>query len=211
MSYLYSNVKTAEQRSKVGPTERSTFCPPQKSPRPRYSARPAAPSAASCTPQKPIWPVLKWNSPVGVRIGFCWVVWAADAERRGRGGVKEIKRKGASACVLTVWLKRCSSGGHPVTSESPGDHHLCGRRRSQRCPLGAPDPILWLTDTARSNPEPAYYWWHLRNAEQELQEDPGERVSCDELFFKLRKELNGRHDDAGSSLRGGKKNVGGSN
>lgn len=98
----------------------------------------------------------------------------------------------------------------PVTSEPTGDHHLCDRRRSQLCPLGAPDPILWVTDTARSNPEPAYYWWHLRNTEQELQEDPGEWVSCDQLFFKLPKELNGRHEDGWSSLRGGKKNVGGS-
>lgn len=40
----------------------------------------SAQSAASCSKQKPIWPVLKWNLPVGVHVYFCWALWTRDAE-----------------------------------------------------------------------------------------------------------------------------------
>lgn len=64
-------------------------------------------------------------------------------------------------------------------------------RRSRGGLAGAADAILSLTDTARGNLEPAYYWWHLTNMEQWLitKQDPmrafdGRMVSTNRLLLK---------------------------
>lgn len=64
-------------------------------------------------------------------------------------------------------------------------------RRSRGGLAGAADAILSLTDTARGNLEPAYYWWHLTNMEQWLitKQDPmrafdGRMVSANRLLLK---------------------------
>lgn len=105
-------------------------------------------------------------------------------------------------CLLILWLKRRRSGGHGSHQSPQETTSTAALQHCRGVPLGAPDSILWLTD-ARGSLEPAYYWWHLRNAEQELQEGPGERLSCDELFFKIWTALKGRHKEVCSSLRGG--------